>query len=580
MAGRTKLARVASSKRIRQSMLSLRRKLVGEQLEERFALTGQHTYTSLPLPQPDNRPDDQIAADAARAAFLATLSSFGTETLDGYPDGFYGSTPTQALTFGATGITAVATYSGAFKLPPLPSPVSAPAALVDQPASPGNPPYGNDMTFSSPVTAFGSYFIQAGDVAADTFTLKLENTDLGTSKNVVMGTIGPNANFNNVFYFGVTDTDPFNRVTLLSSNLGDGVLLDNITVGTVAPEPSTVAGRFLFYNQSGTATRYDGNNLAINSLDDNAIATDKTAYTWESTVAATFANVSSYTKGINGIMVDISGPHGTITTSDFIFRVGNNNSPGTWATIGATSVSVRAGAGTGGSDRVEIIWTSGAATKQWLEVITLANANTGLPQLAGYPVGQGDAFFFGNALGDSGLGDTAINATVNATDENGARNNPATLAANIPITNIYDYDRNAQVNANDQNTARNNATNTSTVLKFINLTTAPAAPEAASADEGDGGEISPLVATSDSGDGGVASALTAPTPSLGGGVPKWVSNRLQNLDLNSGGAARFFQHLHDVNTPGSRSLLQKLDAAADALGLDDELLDELLADLK
>ena len=160
----------------------------------------------------------------------------------------------------------------------------------------------------------------------------------------------------------------------------------------------------MFYNQSGTATRYDGNNLAINSFDDNAIATDKTAYLWEDTGAATFANVSSYTKGINGIMVDISGSHPSITASDFIFRVGNNNSPGTWATIGATSVSVRAGAGMGGSDRVEIIWTSGAAIKQWLEVITLANANTGLPQKAGYPVGQGDAFFFGNAVGDTRFG--------------------------------------------------------------------------------------------------------------------------------------------------------------------------------
>jgi hypothetical protein len=37
--------------------------------------------------------------------------------------------------------------------------------------------------------------------------------------------------------------------------------------------------------------------------------------------------------------------------------------------------------------------------------------------------------------------------------------------------------------------------------------------------------------------------------------------------------------LHDVNMPGSRALLQKFDAVADALSLDDELLDALLADL-
>ena len=79
-------------------------------------------------------------------------------------------------------------------------------------------------------------------------------------------------------------------------------------------------------------------------------------------------------------------------------------------------MSVRAGAGTGGSDRVEIIWNGAAAPfKQWLEVITLANANTGLAQEAGHPAGHGDAFFFGNAVGDTGLGDTAVNATVSGT---------------------------------------------------------------------------------------------------------------------------------------------------------------------
>ena len=142
----------------------------------------------------------------------------------------------------------------------------------------------------------------------------------------------------------------------------------------------------------------------------------------------------------------------------------------------------------GGSDRVEIIWANGAILKQWLEVIVLANGNTGLTQKAGYPAGQGDVFFFGNAVGNSGLGDTATNAPVNATDESGARLNPANLAANIPITNIYDMNRNAQVNANDQNASRLNATNPTTVLKYLNLSSPPLAPEA----EGDGAIVSAL----------------------------------------------------------------------------------------
>ena len=349
---------------------------------------------------------------------------------------------------------------------------------------------------------------------------------------------------------------------------GEGEFVLN-AVGALNTVPATIAGRRLFYNQSGTSTRYDGNNLAINASDDNAIATDKTAYLWQAAGAATFANVSSYTKGINGIMVDISGSHPSITADDFIFRVGNNNSPGLWGTANApTSISVRAGAGTSASDRVEIIWNTGAPIKQWLNVIVLANADTGLAQAAGYPVGHGDQFFFGNAVGNTGTGDTAANSLVTAGDEAAIRDNNALISANIPITNIYDVGRNASVSALDESAARLNGTNPTTTTKYLNLTTAPAAPEA------------------DGGDGGVASALAAPAlTSLLGGVPRWILNRLDNIDLssidlNSGTPARLFQYLHDSNTRRSRALLQKFDAVADALGLDDELLELLIADLK
>jgi hypothetical protein len=205
------------------------------------AVLGAHVvYTSLPLPVPDNRPADQLAADAAKTSFLAALSAHGTETLDGFTAPPLGFTPTQALSFGATGITAVARFSGAFTIPALPTPVSSPNMLVLQPPTGGNPPYANDMAFSVPITAFGSYFVQAGDVLANTLTLRLENTLLGTSKDIVMGTVGPAANFNSVFFYGITDTDPFNKVTLLPSNGADGILLDNITAGTLVPEPSTM----------------------------------------------------------------------------------------------------------------------------------------------------------------------------------------------------------------------------------------------------------------------------------------------------------------------------------------------------
>ncbi len=345
-----------------------------------------------------------------------------------------------------------------------------------------------------------------------------------------------------------------------------------LTVGGAINSSAQIVGRRLFYNQSGTGgatVRYDGNNLAINSLDDNAIATDKVAYLPEDAGAATFANVSSYSKGINGIMIDIAGVHGSITAADFEFHVGNNNTPSTWALANPpTSISVRAGAGVSGSDRVEIIWNSGAPFRQWLEVIALSNAHTGLPQKVSYPVGQADAFFFGNAAGDTGAGDTSVNATVNAVDEGGARNNPQVVGNNIPITNIYDVNRNAVVNAVDEGIIRNNNTNSATVLKYLNLASPPAAP-----DGGGGGG-------SGGGDAGIASALAV---SASGNpqatVPRWLGLRLDELDLNSGRVAQAFQSLHDFNTPTARKLLVRADHIADALGLEHELLDWLLADL-
>ncbi len=328
----------------------------------------------------------------------------------------------------------------------------------------------------------------------------------------------------------------------------------------VESQVSVVAGRHLFYNESGTGgatVRYDGNDSAINSLDDNAIATDKTAYLPEAPGPATFANVSGYTKGINGIMLDLAGAHGSISSADFIFRAGNNNSPSTWASAAApASISVRAGAGVGGSDRVEIIWANGAIQKKWLEVIVLANANTGLTQKAGYPLGEGDVFFFGSAPGNTGTGDTAVNSTVNVQDESAIRANSAALASNIPVTNVYDVNRNASVNVIDESAARLNGTNSTTALKYLNLSSPPLAPQ---------------------GDDAVASALTvSSTAPANAGVNSWAAPTETVPTASRSSAAPQLLHWARGNTPRARAILSALDAAGDALGLDDEVLGDLV----
>ena len=236
--------------------------------------------------------------------------------------------------------------------------------------------------------------------------------------------------------------------------------------------PSTVVGRKLFYNQS----KFDGNNAAVTAADDAAIATDKSPYI-PGSGAATFANVSSYTKGINGIMIDISGPHGPITAADFKFRVGNNNTPGSWnAPVPTpTTVTTRAGAGIGGSDRVEILWANGAIQKQWLEVIVKGNdalggnnLNTGLA--------ASDVLFWGSAPGDMGAGNSATRALVNATDELAVRANQ--LFTGATVTNLYDIDRTGNVGATEQLFIRANGTIVANATWFINVAGAgPFAPE-------------------------------------------------------------------------------------------------------
>ena len=166
-----------------------------------------------------------------------------------------------------------------------------------------------------------------------------------------------------------------------------------------------------------------------------------------------------------------AGNHGSITLAnilnDFTFKVGNNNTPSTWATATSPiSVSVRAGTGMGGSDRVELIWADNAIKETWLEVIVKANTDTGLAQQAGEPTGVGDVFFFGDAAADDFSGETTI-AFTNATDDLDARAH----AGVATITNIYDYNKDGFVNSTDSLAAR-----VSGSIRFIKVANPPSAP--------------------------------------------------------------------------------------------------------
>jgi ELWxxDGT repeat protein len=222
-----------------------------------------------------------------------------------------------------------------------------------------------------------------------------------------------------------------------------------VPVRTTIEFSPAVVGRRLFYNNSS----FDGEDAGANTSDDGSIATDKAAYLPGSGLTTT-ASVSSYSRGINGVMIDIAGLEGPLTADDFTFRMGTTNSPESWTPAPAPlEVVVRSGAGAGGSDRVTIIWADGAIKNTWLQVVVQGNdaaggfnTNTGLA--------ASDVFFFGNRVGDSFVGAAPAATVTSSQDELGARFNPG---INQPVTSIYDFNRDGVVNAADQLIARNNA---------------------------------------------------------------------------------------------------------------------------
>ena len=226
---------------------------------------------------------------------------------------------------------------------------------------------------------------------------------------------------------------------------------------------STIIGRAVFYNNSA----WDGNNTAANARDDQAIATDKVALRLGE--IASFTNYTSYSKGINGIIVDLAGApiENSITAADFRIVRGNDNNPSGWSLASTPeSVTIRPGAGVGGSTRVTLIWADNTFTNTWVGITTLATTATGLR--------NEDQFYFGNAIGDTG--NSSANAQVSIADQAAIRSHPATFLAPAALNSRWDINRDQRVGIADEALARSHITTFLTALKLIDLTTRPIRP--------------------------------------------------------------------------------------------------------
>jgi len=166
----------------------------------------------------------------------------------------------------------------------------------------------------------------------------------------------------------------------------------DITNGVLEVVSSIEAvARHIFYNNSSQ----DGNDAAANAADDGAVDSSKTALLPGQIV--TPSNYTSYSRGINGVMVDIAGLSEVYdpVAGDFAVRVSDTAS-GAWSSGPAPSVSVRRGDGFGGSARITLVWPDGLIANKWVEITVKSDGSGG-----GLGLASDDLFYFGNSVGDN-----------------------------------------------------------------------------------------------------------------------------------------------------------------------------------
>ncbi len=296
---------------------------------------------------------------------------------------------------------------------------------------------------AAPATLYGWIDINRDGVFDNTMERASVSVPAGSNNQVfylTFGRIPYNAPIGNTFARFRLSTD-----TAAAESFGaasDGEVEDYAT--TIRPAENTIVDRRVFYNRSTNAVFGDGSGNPTNAIDStkSALRPGETAST---------VNYTNYSRGLNGIVVDIASPTNlsAITAASFQFATWSSfpDSTPNFVTINPTvTVSTFAGGGLNGSDRVKLEFANNAIQNAWLRVTMLADANTGLA--------ANDVFYFGNARFDVTPTSPfpSQQVTINAFDVNTIRarqgQNPGV------ISNIFDVDRNGVVNAFDTNAVR------------------------------------------------------------------------------------------------------------------------------
>lgn len=325
----------------------------------------------------------------------------------------------------------------------------------------------------------------------------------------------------------------------------------------VEPNPTIaqVAGRHVFYNES----RFDNRTPGIDPADSAAIATDKRPY-FRGGGTITAASMTSYSRGINGLFVDLRGPHETLSLADFDFKAnapdGLNNAPESWPAAPAPSgFSVLSDTPVAGTDRVEFIWPNGAIKNQYLQVTVKGNDAPG-----GFNTRTGlrasDVFYFGNLIGDTF--DPTLSWFTNSSDEVLIQRRLITFA---PIYSPWDIDRNGFHLASDLIEVRRNRNNSFAFLAKINV------PESTA--------IQAALRNESQGELAVASALAARHSANDPTSPLPMPAERPPVERSVDRSIGHFTQPVEVDDPRAARLIAETDEALDQLALDEELLASL-----
>ncbi len=257
--------------------------------------------------------------------------------------------------------------------------------------------------------------------------------------------IGGNSVYGEYFAGLIDEVRLYNRALALAEIQTD--------MNTPINAPASVVNRH-FYNRSTSSVFGDGTGNPINAVDSTKSALLPGQ-------AASSANYTNYSRGLNGLVVDVADLAGTPSTADFQFATWDGiAAAGFTSSTALRAITVLPGVGANGSVRIKIEFEDDAIRNTWLRVTMLANPNTGLA--------AADVFYFGNAVGEMNVGNigSPIVLRTNASDTGTVRQNQSPNLNSVAITSIYDINKDGRVNATDTGLVRQNQTPTGSIAFF------------------------------------------------------------------------------------------------------------------